>query len=211
MHVTRRIAPLILCILAVAAVPARHPSRSPAAPARRAAPTRPAALEQRIRDIVAKTHGVWGVSVRHVERHESAGIRENERSNMASVFKVPILVELFHQASEGKIALDERVEWKDPGRYFGSGVLQAMRPGLNPTIHDLATLMIIVSDNAATDQLLAHVGKTNVNARPASPGPYQDLGRRRHARTHAGGVRPPRPEVQGLHARGRRGVRLPNA
>jgi beta-lactamase class A len=151
---TRRFAPLILCILALGAAAPRQP-----------APTRPAALEQRIRAIVAKSHGVWGVSVRHVERHESAGIRENERFLMASVFKVPILVELFHQVSQGKIALTERVQWTNPGIYFGSGILAAMQPGLKPTIHDLATLMIIVSDNAATDQLLARVGKANVNAR----------------------------------------------
>jgi len=142
----RRIAPLLLCILALAAAP---PSR--AAPSR--APTRPTALEQRLQAIVVKSRGVWGISVRHIERHESVGIRENERFPMASVFKVPILVELYHQVLQGKIALDERVAWKDPERYFGSGVLQAMQPGLNPTIHDLATLMIIVSDNAATDQL----------------------------------------------------------
>jgi beta-lactamase class A len=84
---------------------------------------------------------------------------------MASVFKVPILAELYHQVAQGKIALDARVEWKDPQIYFGSGVLQLMQPGLNPTIRDLATLMIVVSDNAATDQILARVGKGNVNAR----------------------------------------------
>jgi len=137
---------------------------------------------------------VWGVSVRHVERRESAGVRENDRFLMASVFKVPILVELFHQVSQGKIALEERVEWKDPGRYFGSGVLQAMRPGLNPTIHDLATLMIIVSDNAATDQLLARVGKANVNARLRALGLTKtsvDAGTREHT-LEAFGLRDPK-------------------
>jgi len=181
----RRIAPLILCLLLLAA--------APPAPSRHA-PARTHALEQRLRAIVAKSHGVWGISVRHIERHESAGIRENERFLMASVFKVPILVELFHQVSQGKIALDERVEWKDPGRYFGSGVLQAMQPGLNPTIHDLATLMIIVSDNAATDQLLARVGKANVNARLHAlgiAGMSVDSGTREHT-LEAFGLRDPK-------------------
>ena len=176
---------LLACLLALTA----------AAPSRPApAPTRAAALEQRLHAIVAKSHGVWGISVRHVERHESAGIRENERFPMASVFKVPILAALFHQVSQGKIALDERVEWKDPGRYFGSGVLQAMQPGLNPTIHDLATFMIIVSDNAATDQLLARVGKTNVNARLRAlgiTGMSVDAGTREHT-LEAFGLRDPK-------------------
>ncbi len=122
-------------------------------------------LQSRLRDIVAKSPDTWGVSVRHMERHETAGIREDERFLMASVFKVPILVELFRQVSDGKVSLDDRVELKSPEIYFGSGVLSLMRPGLNPTIHDLATLMITVSDNAATDLLLARVGKENVTAR----------------------------------------------
>ena len=83
---------------------------------------------------------------------------------MASVFKIPILVELFHQAAEGKISLDERVEWTSPERYFGSGVLVTLAPGIRPTIHDLATLMIILSDNAATDTLGNRLGFPKITA-----------------------------------------------
>jgi len=115
--------------------------------------------------VVAKSPDVWGVSVRHMERHEVAGVRSDERFLMASVFKVPILVELYHQVSTGKISLDERVKLEHPEIYFGSGILREMRPGLTPTIHDLATLMIDVSDNMATDLILARVGKENVTAR----------------------------------------------
>ena len=180
-----RIVPLIVCALVGATAALARPAP---------APTRPATLEEGIRAVVAKSHGVWGISVRHVERHESAGVRENDRFLMASVFKVPILVELFHQVFDGKIALDERVEWKEPGRYFGSGILQAMQPGLNPTIHDLATMMIIVSDNAATDQLLEHVGKANVNARLRALGLTRtsvDAGTREHT-LEAFGLRGPK-------------------
>src|SRR5262245_30407297 len=98
--------------------------------------TRSAELERRLQAVVAKSPAVWRIPVRHMERQEVAGVRADERFLMASAFKVPILVELYHQVSEGKIPLDERVELKEPERYFGSGVLREMRPGLNPTIHD---------------------------------------------------------------------------
>lgn len=121
-------------------------------------------LERRLKAIVAPSSGVFGISVRHVEKHEGASINGSERFQMASVFKIPILIELFHQVAEGKLSLDERVEWKDPERYFGSGVLHALRPGLEPTIHDLATLMIVLSDNAATDILGHRLGFANITA-----------------------------------------------
>jgi len=122
-------------------------------------------LEQRLQAVVAKSPDTWGISVRHMERREAAGIHEDDRFPMASVFKVPILAELYHQVGDKKISLDERVTLARPEIYFGSGVLSLLRPGLNPTIHDLATLMICVSDNAAADLLLERVGRENVTAR----------------------------------------------
>jgi beta-lactamase class A len=121
-------------------------------------------LERRLRAATAISSGVFGVSVRHVEKHEGAALHGNDKFQMASVFKIPILIELFHQVSEGKVSLMERVEWTDPEHYFGSGVLATLAPGLRPTIHDLATLMIILSDNAATDILGNRLGFENITA-----------------------------------------------
>lgn len=139
---------------------------APGVGAQQAAPSaRNVELEQRLKAVVAKSSGVWGVGVKHVERHEFASINADEKFQMASVFKVPVLVELFHQVQAGKISLDERVEWKDAAQYFGSGILVTLDAGLKPTLRDLATLMIIVSDNAATDMLCKRLGTTHITAR----------------------------------------------
>ncbi|HLA11916.1 MAG TPA: serine hydrolase [Pyrinomonadaceae bacterium] len=127
-------------------------------------------LENRLKAALAGSAGNWGVSVKHVERNEVAGINSDQRFQMASVFKIPVLVELFYQVSEGRISLDERIEWATPERYFGSGVLVSLTPGLRPTVGDLATLMIILSDNAATDLLCQKLGVKNVTARLRSLG-----------------------------------------
>ncbi|HEV8384379.1 MAG TPA: serine hydrolase [Candidatus Acidoferrales bacterium] len=126
---------------------------------------RNADLEQRLKAVVAKSSGVWGVSVKHIERNEFAGINAADKFQMASVFKVPVLVELFKQVKDGKISLEERVEWKDAPLYFGSGILVNLDAGLKLTFRDLATLMITLSDNAATDMICSRLGFANITAR----------------------------------------------
>lgn len=139
---------------------------APAAPSASAAAVKPnAELLRRITAALAQANGTFGVSVKHLERGETASVNGGERFQMASVFKIPVLVELYTQVQAGKISLDERVTWTSPERYFGSGILVTLAPGIQPTIRDLATLMIIVSDNAATDMLVTRLGAATITAR----------------------------------------------
>lgn len=150
---------LLLVLLGTTAIPGQTPTAR-----------RNTRLEQALRESLARSPGIWGVSVKHIERQELVEIRGEERFQMASVFKVPVLLELLHQVREGKLSLEERVEWTAPERYFGSGILVTLAPGLRPTIRDLATLMMIVSDNAATDILCHRLGFDRINARLRSLG-----------------------------------------
>jgi beta-lactamase class A len=76
---------------------------------------------------------------------------------MASVFKVPLLVELFNQVEDGKLDLSTHVELRAEDLSAGSGVLKEFRPGAVVSLWDLAVLMIIVSDNSATDLLYRQI------------------------------------------------------
>jgi beta-lactamase class A len=82
----------------------------------------------------------------------------------ASTLKTPLLYELYRQADEGRIDLTERVTLYHKNRTPGSGILQDLDEGLQPTIRDLAELMIIVSDNWATDMVYERIGKDNMAA-----------------------------------------------
>lgn len=82
----------------------------------------------------------------------------------ASTFKIPILYSLYRMVDQGETDLDQRIEITDAHRVPGSGVLQHLRVGLQPTIYDLAMLMTIVSDNEATDILHQHVGVERLHA-----------------------------------------------
>jgi beta-lactamase class A len=85
--------------------------------------------------------------------------REAERPMpTASVFKLPLLVEVFRQVEAGALDLLERVTLRAEDVVMGSGILRDFAPGLQPTLRDLAMMMIVVSDNGATNLLLDRVG-----------------------------------------------------
>jgi beta-lactamase class A len=122
-------------------------------------------LERRIRTIASALDGTLGVYVHAVEAGDRVELNADQLFPMASVFKIPILAELLCRAHEGRISLEERVTLADDMKSPGSGVLKELSAGTALTIGDLAMLMIIVSDNTATDILLARVTKDAVNAR----------------------------------------------
>jgi beta-lactamase class A len=74
------------------------------------------------------------------------------------------MVEVFQQARAGRLDLDERLALRTPDKTLTSGVLVHLQDGLQPSIRDLLMLMIIVSDNTATNMLLDQVGCENVTA-----------------------------------------------
>lgn len=108
--------------------------------------------------------GKLGVSVKHLATGEAASLNGNELFPTASVFKVPVIVELYRQADAGAISLDEKVTLKEEDKVPGSGILRELGEGLELSVRDLIELMMILSDNTATDLLTERVGIDNVNA-----------------------------------------------
>lgn len=89
--------------------------------------------------------------------------RADEPLPAASLIKLPIMLTVLERVAQGELRLDERLELHSDAQVGGSGVLQSLRPGLTPTLHDLLTLMTIVSDNTATNLLIGRVGVEAVN------------------------------------------------
>ncbi|HEY1075307.1 MAG TPA: serine hydrolase [Fontimonas sp.] len=82
----------------------------------------------------------------------------------ASVFKVPVLVELYRQADAGLIDLRERIEVPVSDRAPGPTGLSVMLDPVTLSWRDLALSMMVVSDNAATDFICTRLGLDQVNA-----------------------------------------------
>lgn len=102
--------------------------------------------------------GNLGVAARDLDTGGEALLTADEVFPTASVIKLPILVELMRQAEQGRVDLDDRVELKDPDKLGGSGILKVFDAGLRPTLRDVATLMIVLSDNTATNLAIDAVG-----------------------------------------------------
>lgn len=116
-----------------------------------------------IQDFTAQTGGIVGIAAKHLETDDRVCHNADTVFFTASTLKVPLLVELYRQVDAGVVDVNQRVELTDALRVPGSGVLKELSVGLQPTVHDLALLMIIISDNSATDILYNRVGGKNIN------------------------------------------------
>jgi beta-lactamase class A len=76
----------------------------------------------------------------------------------ASVVKLPLLIAALQAVESGKLQLQTRYVVESADQVGGSGLLQGFEPGLAVTLQDLLTMMIIVSDNTATNMVLKLLG-----------------------------------------------------
>jgi beta-lactamase class A len=101
--------------------------------------------------------------VRALDREAEIGINEDEPVVLASVSKVAVALELFRQAAAGELDAGERVVVSAGKRAPGVEGISVMRDDVEMSLRDLALLMLTISDNAATDAVLARVGLARVN------------------------------------------------
>jgi beta-lactamase class A len=121
-------------------------------------------LQDRIEAIATNVAGIVGVWAEDLGSGATVSLHADTVFPLASVVKAPILVELYRQAEAGQIDLAARLPFEPRQLVPGSGILQDLDFGLTPTVKDLATLMITVSDNAATDMILGLIGLDRLNA-----------------------------------------------
>jgi beta-lactamase class A len=103
------------------------------------------------------------VHVRSLDGEAEVGLNEDEPVLLASVFKVPVALELFRQAAAGELDPAEQVRITSETRSPGLEGISGMRDEVEMSLRDLAFLMLTISDNAATDAVLARVGLDRVN------------------------------------------------
>ena len=115
-------------------------------------------LVDRIREIIDAAGIDAGVAIWHIESDTRLDVNGDAPFPMASTFKIPILATACQQLTAGVISLDSRVPLADEDKSLGSGILPFFESGLEPTLRDLLTLMIIISDNTATDMMVDYLG-----------------------------------------------------
>lgn len=124
-------------------------------------------VEKQVRSVIGNIAGEGvevGVYAVHYATGREIAVNPDTRFPTASTVKLPILFALYRKVATGALDLADRVTLEARHRTAGSGVLQDLDLGLQPTLHDLATLMITVSDNQATDMLYETVGGDYIQA-----------------------------------------------
>ena len=114
-------------------------------------------VERALDAILTQSGGELALAAMNLTTGEELARNDQRSVPTASVFKLPLLVEVFRQAEAGALDLDERVTLRAEDVVRGSGILRDFGPGLQPTLRDLA-MMVIVSDNSASNLLLDRVG-----------------------------------------------------
>ncbi len=114
--------------------------------------------------------GTVGVGAVHIETGRAVWFNEDERFPMASTYKVPIAVQLLSRVDRGEITLADMVELEPGDIHPGSGTISNLfdDPGVALSLRNLLELMLLISDNSATDLTLTAAGGPGaVNARMA--------------------------------------------
>ena len=117
-----------------------------------------------INSYAGKTSGLLGVGYKNLLSDCEFYLNGDTRFAAASVFKVPVLVELFNQLKDGGFSMNDLVEMKEESISLGSGILSKLTPGIKLPLKDYALLMMIVSDNTATDYIVHLLGKEKINS-----------------------------------------------
>lgn len=122
-------------------------------------------LDSRIRGEVAQFKGKVSLFAKNLDTGAAYELGGDNRVRTASTIKVAIMVEAFARVAEGKAKWTDEVVLTNAKKVSGSGVLQELSDGLKLTLRDAVTLMMIVSDNTATNLVLDVLTTDAVNAR----------------------------------------------
>lgn len=121
--------------------------------------TEPSEVLEQIQSLAESFDGVVGLAARDFGSGQEIRYNADTIFPTASTFKTALLYELYRQVDQGIIDPAMRITFEDRQRVPGSGVLQDLDAGAVLTVKDIATLMIVVSDNAGTDIIYDLIGR----------------------------------------------------
>ena len=119
--------------------------------------------KKEIEKIISQVNGKVCVNFYDLNKNDGFSINGDEKVLSASMIKLLILAELMKKVSENKFSLSDTITITNFMKTGGDGVLKELNAGHHFTLKELATLMIIVSDNQATNILIDFLGMENIN------------------------------------------------
>ncbi len=120
-------------------------------------------IHDAILELASSAGGVFGIAAKNLSTGRKILLNADHEFQAASIIKIPIMVEGFKQAEEGRIRLQAKVKLADTDKVDGAGILKVMSQGIKIPIIDLIRLMIVISDNTASNLLIDLLGMEQVN------------------------------------------------
>lgn len=122
-----------------------------------------AQVDAQIKTIAAAHHGHVAVFAHNLRSGQTASLLPDEPVQTASVIKMGILLDAAEQIRAGQANLEERIVLTKANQVEGSGVLGELTPPLALTLGDTLRLMVILSDNTATNMAIDRLGLAHIN------------------------------------------------
>ena len=146
---------LVLALAVCATVAAQQPAQTPLQ-----------RLEASILRTTRSVNATWGIYVKSLQTGEEIAVDADRQMETMSTIKIPLMVEVLEQIKAGRFNLTDKYTFVENDSQPGTGTIQRLDFGAVMTVKDLITMMIIVSDNTATEVLYRMVGGPDaVNAR----------------------------------------------
>ena len=139
-----------------------------------AAQTKPANdLDAAIKARIGSFPGVVSIAAKNLSTGTGYNLAAAQPARTASTIKFPIMIECFYEVAEGKLKWTEPIKLTEEEKVSGSGILADLTAGDELPIRDMVDLMIVLSDNTATNLILNRITGNAVNARMAQMGLQQ--------------------------------------
>ena len=119
--------------------------------------------KKKIEKIISQVEGNVCINFYDLNKNNGFSVNGDKKVLSASMIKLLILAELMKKIFENKFSLSDTVMMANFMKIGGDGVLKELNTGHHFTLKELATLMIIVSDNQATNILIDFLGMENIN------------------------------------------------
>jgi beta-lactamase class A len=153
-HIRVRIAASFVT-MALAAMPLIGQTPAPA----------PSSMDTLVKAEITPFKGKVFLFAKNLDTGVTYSFNGDERVRTASTIKVAVMIEAFTRVAEGKAKWTDELVLTKAARYGGSGVLPELADGLRLTLRDCVNLMMIVSDNTASNMVLDYLTTDAVNAR----------------------------------------------
>jgi beta-lactamase class A len=127
-------------------------------------------LDQQVKTLAGSFKGKVSLFAKNLDTGETYALNPDDRVRTASTIKVAVMIEAFARVAEGKIKWTDEVVLTKDKKVSGSGILTELSDGLRLTLRDAVNLMMILSDNTATNLVLEVLTTDAVNARMESLG-----------------------------------------